>query len=101
MRNNHVELKGTLTRDIELSKSTKGNSFVKFSIACLRDGKDKRLDYINCIAFGQTADELDRVGTQDTPLEIVGNLRISSYEKDGKKNYSTSVVVESFEGSDN
>lgn len=27
MKNNHVELKGTLTRNIEVSTSQKGNSF--------------------------------------------------------------------------
>ena len=37
MKNNHVELFGTLTRDIEVSKNGKGNTFVKFSLACLRD----------------------------------------------------------------
>lgn len=31
MKNNHVELFGTLTRDIEVSKNGKGNTFVKFS----------------------------------------------------------------------
>ena len=37
MKNNHVELFGTLTRDIEVSRNGKGNTFVKFSLACLRD----------------------------------------------------------------
>lgn len=32
MKNNHVELKGTLTRNIEVSRSQKGNSFTKFNI---------------------------------------------------------------------
>ena len=86
MKNNHVELFGTLTRDIEVSKNGKGNTFVKFSLACLRDGKKPWTDYINCIAFGGMAG-----------FCIVGNLRTSSYEKDGKKQYSTNVVVESFE----
>ena len=30
MKNNHVELFGTLTRNIEVSKNGKGNNFVKF-----------------------------------------------------------------------
>ena len=46
MKNNHVELFGTLTRDIEVSKNEKGNTFVKFSLACLRDGKKPWTDYI-------------------------------------------------------
>lgn len=97
MKNNHVELFGTLTRDIEVSKNGKGNNFVKFSLACLRDGKKPWTDYINCIAFGDMADDICKHGNKDTGFCIVGNLRTSSYEKDGKKQYSTNVVVESFE----
>ena len=81
MKNNHVELFGTLTRDIEVSKNGKGNNFVKFSLACLRDGKKPWTDYINCIAFGDMANDICKHGDKDTGFCIVGNLRTSSYEK--------------------
>ena len=42
MKNNHVELKGTLTRNIEMSKSQKGNSFTKFESSALKVGKKRR-----------------------------------------------------------
>lgn len=58
MKNNHVELFGTLTRDIEISRNGKGNTFVKFSLACLRDGNNNWKDYINCIAFGDLANDI-------------------------------------------
>lgn len=96
MKNNSVQLIGTLTRDIELSKNSKGNSFVRFSLACIRDNKPFT-DFINCIAFGDMANDICKHGDKDTGFCIVGNLRTSSYEKDGKKQYSTNVVVESFE----
>lgn len=97
MRNNHIELQGTLTKDIELFKSQKGNSFIRFTVACLRDGNDNRIDYLNCVAFKESAEKLYQIGKKDIFLKIIGNLQTSSYEKDGKKNYSTNVVVESFE----
>ena len=78
MKNNSVHLIGTLTRDIELSKNSKGNSFVRFTLACTRDNKPFT-DFINCIAFGEVA-----------------NALCKHNEKDGKKTYSTIVVVESF-----
>mgnify|MGYP002534723646 CR=1 FL=1 len=96
MKNNSVQLIGTLTRDIELSKNSKGNSFVRFTLACTRDNKPFT-DFINCIAFGDLANDICNHGDKDTGFCIVGNLRTSSYEKDGKKQYSTNVVVESFE----
>lgn len=97
MKNNHVELNGTLTKNIELSKSQKGNSFTKFTLKCPRDNQGTRFDYVGCIAFGELAEELKKVGTNNTNLKIVGNLQTSSYKKDNQKIYSMNVVVESFE----
>ena len=82
---------------INKSRNGKGNTFVKFSLACLRDGKKPWTDYINCIAFGDLANDICKHGDIDTGFFIVGNLRTSSYEIDGKKQYSINVVVESFE----
>ena len=96
MKNNSVHLIGTLTRDIELSKNSKGNSFVRFTLACTRDNKPFT-DFINCIAFGDMANDICKHGDKDTGFCIVGNLRTSSYEKNGNKQYSTNVIVESFE----
>ena len=97
MKNNHVELKGTLTKNIEVSKSQKGNSFTKFTIKCLKDDQGTRFDYVGCIAFGKLAEELEKVGTSNTMLKFDGNLQTSSYKKDNQKIYSMNVVVESFE----
>ena len=97
MKNNHVELNGTLTKNIELSKSQKGNSFTKFTLKCPRDDQGTRFDYVGCIAFGELAEELKKVGTNNTNLKVVGNLQTSSYKKDNQKIYSMNVVVESFE----
>lgn len=55
MTNNYVLLNGKLSRDIEVSKNDKGNSFVKFCLICTRDGINSYSDYINCIAFGEIA----------------------------------------------
>lgn len=96
MKNNHVELNGTLTRDIELSKNLKGNDFVRFTLACVRDGDHPYTDFINCIAFGSMAPEICKHCTKGTSYSITGNIRTSSYEKNGKKIYTTNVVVESF-----
>lgn len=97
MKNNHVELKGTLTRNIEVSRSQKGNSFTKFTLKCLRDDQETRFDYVGCIAFGELAEKLEKVGTGNTKFNIFGNLQTSSYKKDDQKIYSMNVVVESFE----
>ena len=44
MTNNYVLLNGKLSRDIEVSKNDKGNSFVKFCLICTRDGNSSYSD---------------------------------------------------------
>ena len=97
MKNNHVELFGTLTRDIEVSKNGKGNNFVKFSLACLRDGKKPWTDYINCIAFGDTAAIVKNNPDQNTPFHVEGRIHTGSYQKNGRKYYTTDIVTEKIE----
>ena len=62
MTNNYVLLNGKLSRDIEVTKNDKGNSFVKFCLICTRDGINSYSDYINCIAFGEIANAICRKG---------------------------------------
>ena len=45
MTNNYVLLNGKLSRDIEVTKNDKGNSFVKFCLICTRDGINSYSDY--------------------------------------------------------
>ena len=45
MTNNYVLLNGKLSRDIEVSKNDKGNSFVKFCLICTRDGINSYCEY--------------------------------------------------------
>ena len=49
MTNNYVLLNGKLSRDIEVSKNDKGNSFVKFCLICTRDGINSYSDYITIV----------------------------------------------------
>ena len=97
MKNNLVELNGKLTQDIQLTKNNNGNSYVRFSLACTRDGKKPWTDFISCVAFDEKAEELCRNNKKDTPYHIHGNLRTSTYERNGQKVYSTSVVVDELE----
>ncbi len=70
MKNNHVELNGKLVQDIQLSKNTNGSSYVRFSIACIRDGNKPWTDFISCVAFNDKAEELCRNSKKDTPYHI-------------------------------
>lgn len=96
---NKVLLIGRLTRDVELSQS--GSTYAKFTLAINRQFKDKdgskKADFINCVAFGKTAEVLTQYTQKGSQIGVDGSLQVSSYEKNGVKQFSTSVVVESIE----
>ena len=65
---NKVILMGRLTRDAEVRYSQGENStaIARFSLAVdrrfRRDGDEQTADFINCVAFGRTAEFLERFG---------------------------------------
>ena len=95
---NKVILTGRLTKDVDLrTVQSTGNSVAKFTIAVSRDFKKDETDFINCTAFGKTAETIERFFTKGRPIMITGRIQVSSYDKDGQKRYSTDVIVDGFE----
>ena len=99
---NKVILMGRMTRDAEVRYSHGDNAtaIARFSLAVdrkfKRDGEESA-DFIGCIAFGKTAEFLERFGNKGTKFLIEGRIQTGSYEKSGQKVYTTDVVVENIE----
>lgn len=102
---NKVILMGRLTRDPEIRYS-QGESSVavaRFTLAVdrrfRREGSnDQTADFISCVAFGKTAEFMERYTHQGTKLVVEGRIQTGSYtNKDGNKVYTTDVVVENTE----
>ena len=98
---NKVILMGRLTRDAEVRYSQGENStaIARFSLAVdrrfRRDGDEQTADFINCVAFGRTAEFLERFGRKGTKFVLEGRIQTGSYtNKDGQRVYTTDVVVE-------
>lgn len=95
---NKVFLMGRLTRDPEQRMSQSGVSVVNFSLAVDRDfsrqGEQKQTDFINCVAFKNTADFIKRYFVKGQLVCVVGSIQTRSWDgQDGKKNYVTEVIV--------
>ena len=94
---NVVILVGRLTRDPEIKT---GNSTVaKFNVAVNRDFKDANgnygADFVNCVAFGKTAEFLDKHFHKGNMIGITGRINTGSFtNKDGQTIYTTDVAVE-------
>jgi single-strand DNA-binding protein len=92
---NHVTLVGRLNDDPK-SFGTK-TSVVAFRIGVYR-GKDKEsgkglYDNVNIKAFGELADKAMENLKKDSDVIVTGRISTGSYEKDGKKVYTTDIVA--------
>ena len=101
---NKVILMGRLTRDAEIrySQGETANAVARFSLAvdrCFRrEGDEQTADFINCVAFGKTAEFLERFGRKGTKFIVEGRIQTGSYtNREGQKVYTTDVVVENVE----
>jgi len=95
---NKVILMGRLTRDPELTTATTGNSIVRFSLAVdrrfVKPGEERQADFINVVAFKQTADFVKKYFVKGQLVCVAGSLQTNTWEKDGKKNYATDVIAD-------
>lgn len=94
---NRTILIGRLTKDIDVRSSQSGTSVAKFTVAVDRRTKEKETDFINCTAFGKTAEVLQKYVRKGHRIGIVGHIQTGSYEKDGHKVYTTDVIVDEIE----
>lgn len=99
---NQVQLVGNLTRDPEGGTTQSGISYCRFSIACQRRFKNANgtydADFINCLAWRQTAEFVQRHFIKGNKIGLVGSIQTGSYTaQDGTKRYTTEVVVDNVE----
>ena len=103
---NKVILMGRLTRDPEVrySQGDSSMAIARYSLAVDRRGRgssqdgDQTADFINCVAFGKTAEFIEKYAKKGTKFVVDGRIQTGSYtNKDGQKVYTTDVVAESLE----
>lgn len=98
---NNVNIIGRLTKDVNVRATNSGTSVASFTVAVDRgkdkDGNDRGADFISCIAFGRTADNLERFSGKGLRVAVTGHIQTGSYEKDGGKVYTTDVIADRLE----
>ena len=101
---NKVIIIGRFTRDPEIKYTTGENATAtaRFSLAVNRRFKNKEgnydADFINCVAFGKTAEFIEKYFIKGMAIGITGRIQTGNYiNKEGQKVYTTDVVVEETE----
>lgn len=98
---NSVQLTGRLTRDPEVRYTDGGSTIARFTLAVNRRFKSESgpdADFISCVAFGKTAEFIEKYFTKGRKMDLNGRIQTGSYtNKDGQKVYTTDIVVENVE----
>lgn len=96
---NKVQLIGNLGNDPEIITLESGKKLAKFSLATNETYKDAngqkqtKTDWHNLVAWGKTADVIEKYVTKGKEVAIEGKLTTRTWEdKDGIKRYITEVV---------
>jgi len=93
---NSTVLTGRLTKDPEVRYSNE-KAVARFTLAVNRRGKDAGADFISCVAFGKTAEMIEKYFRKGMKMDLSGRIQTGNYEKDGRKVYTTDVVAENVE----
>ena len=97
---NRIILMGRLTRDPELRHTQTGTPVASFSLAVDRDFKDKTTgekstDFIDIVAWRQTAEFVSRFFTKGRMAVVEGRLQLRDWtDRDGNKRRSAEVVAD-------
>ncbi len=97
---NKVVLMGRLTRDPEVRYSQGDNplAIARYTLAVdrrFRRQGEQDADFINCVAFGRTAEFAEKYFRQGIKIAVTGRIQTGSYtNRDGVKVYTTEVVIE-------
>lgn len=96
---NKTILGGRLTSDIELKQTPSGVSVCSFTLAVNRryqkEGEQQQTDFINCVAWRNTAEFISRYFRKGSSLCIVGNIQTRTWtDQNNQKRYATEVIVD-------
>jgi single-strand DNA-binding protein len=102
---NRVLLMGNLTRDPQLKFLPSQTQVVEFGLAMNRrfktaTGEDREeVCFVDCSAFGRTAEVINQYFTKGKPIFIEGRLKLDQWEdkQGGGKRSKLSVVIENFQ----
>lgn len=98
---NHITLMGRLTADPELRRTNSGTPVTSFTVACDRDfgnkdGGEKETDFVNCVAWRNTAEFVSKYFAKGRMIVVSGRLQTRKYtDKEGNNRTATEVVADS------
>ena len=95
---NCAVIMGRLTADPELRQTPSGVSVTRFTVAVdrgyVKAGEERKADFINVVAWRQTAEFVTRYFSKGSMIAVQGAIQTGSYEKDGIKRSTFEIVAD-------
>ena len=95
---NSITLVGRLTADpeIRVAKNKEKTTVANFTLAVYRN--EETTDFINCVAFRETAELVEKYFSKGLRVAVNGSLNIDVVDnKDNGRSYYTKVIVRNVE----
>lgn len=99
---NKVELIGRLTKEPEIKLTANQTAYCNFTVAVDRRFKDangqRQADFINCVAWKQTAQFIGKYFHKGSKIALIGNIQTRNFDdQNGQKRFVTEVIVDEVE----
>ena len=95
---NCAVIMGRLTADPELRQTPSGVAVTRFTVAVdrgyVKPGEERKADFINVVAWRQTAEFVTRYFSKGSMIAVQGAIQTGSYEKDGIKRSTFEIVAD-------
>ena len=94
MRLNSIVIMGRITKDIELRRTNNGTSVASFTVAVDRDFDKGKADFIECVAWKNTAEFAAKYFAKGSKVVVIGSLQMRDWEdKNGSKRRNAEIIV--------
>ena len=94
---NVISIGGRMVRDPELRHTQSGKSVCSFTLAVDRDFKnngEKEVDFLDCVAWGNTGDFVSRYAEKGRMLMVTGRIQIREWtDKEGNKRRNAEIIA--------
>ena len=93
---NSINIQGRLTKDPDLRHTQNGKAVASFTLAVDRDFGDKITDFIDCVAWSNTAEFISKYFAKGQLATVTGRLQFRDWQdKDGNNRRNAEVLVAS------
>lgn len=91
---NSIVVMGRITKDIEVRYTPSGTPVANFTVAVDRDYEKDKTDFLDCVAWRNTAEFAAKHFHKGSKAVVIGSLQLRDWtDKEGIKRRSAEIVV--------